>query len=128
MKETSAVRKFLGEVPKNVSVVNPSEPADKYIEMSKVIVGMPLPSTTLFTAQKQYPHKIILSLNINHEFLGDSYKDFEGIDYIDTEEKFISVLDSIREGTYRKKQALSLSFDFASAKELIDYLYEKRIS
>jgi hypothetical protein len=117
----SEAQKFFGKTPNNVSVVEPSDPADKYIEMSKVIVGMPLPSTTLFTAQKQHSEKIILSLNLNNEFLGDSYKDFDGIDYIDNEEKLVSVLDSIRENTYHQKQSMSSDFDFSDVNELLQY-------
>ena len=127
MKDVSVVQEFLKEVPNNVSIVEPSEPADKYIEMSSVIVGIPLPSTTLFTAQKQHPHKIILSLNINNEFLGDSYKDFNGIEYIDTEESLIRVLHSIRNNTYayEKKGSTVSEFDFSDARQLIDHLFRK---
>ena len=128
VKSISEIKEFLRQIPSNISVVNPSDSADTYIEMSSVIVGMPLPSTTLFTAQKQHPNKIILSLNINNEFLGDSYKDFEGIEYIDTEEQFIRVLDAIGDGTYQKKSSSVSNFDFADTAELIDSLYAKRIA
>ena len=127
-KTALEIQEFLMPVPQNISVVDPSEPAEKYIGMSNVIIGIPPASTTLFTASKKYPEKIILSINLNDELLGDSYKDFEGIEYIDTEEKLIEILDSIREETYTKQQAPLAQFDFDNAAELVNYIYAKRIS
>lgn len=104
VKNAEVVRESLGSLPPHVSVVHPAEPADVYIARSSVIVGMPPPSTTLFTASRQSPEKIVLSLNLCNEFLGDSYKDFEGIEYVDSEERLARMLDAIRSGTYRKKE------------------------
>ena len=112
----------------NVAVVEPSEPADKYITMSQVIVGFSSPSTTLFTASLQAPEKIILYLDMNHELLGEAYKDFDGIEYIDKEKKLIQLLDSIKNGTYQKKQGSARKTDFAGAAELLNYIYAKRVS
>ena len=127
-KEVAQIKESLERISANISVVNPLEPADKYIEISQCIVGISLPSTTLFTAQKQYPGKIILSLNLDNEFLGDSYKDFEGIEYIDTEEKLDQAIHAIGKGTYRKEGENTETFDFGSASELVNYVYAKRIS
>lgn len=109
----------------NVTVADPSEPADKYIEISKVIVGFPLPSTTIFTAQKHHQDKIILYLNLNHEFLGDSYKDFNGIEYIDSEKDFINILNLIRNNKYHKKSGVVLNSSFSDVNELLDHLYTR---
>jgi len=129
VKNALVVKEFLGEIPNNVSIAEPSEPSDKYIEMSKVIIGFSLPSTALFTASLQSPpEKIILHLDLNQEFLGDCYKDFNGIEYIDNEERLIRVLDSIKDGTFRKKQRTLEKADFSDAAEFIDYLYAKRVS
>ena len=104
LKNAAEVRESLGSIPGNVAVVNPSDPADVYIARSSVIVGMPPPSTTLFTASKQSPEKIVVSLNLYNELLGDSYKDFEGIEYVDSRERLASMIDAVRSGTYRKKE------------------------
>ena len=126
-KEIARVRElFTGHGFENVAVV--AEPADTYIEMSDVIIGMSLPSTTLFSAVKTHPEKPIIHLNVNKELLADGYQNFEGIEYIDTEEKLARVLDSIREGTYQKQAVAIPHFDFADAGELIKHLYAKRIS
>jgi len=127
LQDVLGIKKLLGQVSANVVVVDPKEPADAYIEKSRVVIGLPPPSTTLFTASKQNPEIIILSLNLWNEFLGDSYKEFEGIEYIDTEEKFTRILDAIREGRYEKKESNSSTFDFSDANELIEYIYAKRI-
>jgi hypothetical protein len=118
------IRDFLGGTAK---VVDPKEPAEKYIAKSGVIVGMPLPSTTLFTARKQYPQKTILSLNLWNEFLGDGYKNFDGIEYIDSEKNFIQTLDAIRNNTYKKEYNTAVTFDFPDAGKLIQYVHDKRL-
>jgi len=103
-ESAAEVKESLGSIPSNVSVVNPLEPADAYIARSSVIIGMPPPSTTLFTASKQSPEKIVLSLNLYDEFLGDSYASFEGIEYVDSKDRLASIVDAIRGGAYRKKE------------------------
>jgi len=125
IKEASIVKAYLGEISNNVFIANPLEPADTYIEMSRVIVGMPHPSTTLFTASKQNPEKIVVFLHLNNEFLGDSYKDFPGIEYIETEERFKQVLDGLRKGTYEKQQHSAEPFDFENASDLVDGIIQK---
>lgn len=128
IKDVTGIEKLLDGVPGNISVVEPSEPADKYIEMSKLIIGVPLPSTTLFTASLQHPGKIILSLNLNQAFLGDAYEKFSGgIEYIDKESEFIQTLELIRDNKYNKKPSTSSHARFSGINELLDYLYAKRI-
>lgn len=105
------------------TIVNPFEPADKYIEMSNVIVGIPPASNTLFTASLQCPEKIILFLDLKHEFLGDSYKDFNGIKYIDNEKEFIDVLNLIRDNKYCKKYGTESNSSFSDTNKLLDYIY-----
>lgn len=123
VKSISEIKELLREIPSNVSIVEPSEPADKYIGMSRVIVGIPPVSTTLFTASLQCPEKIILSLDLNQEFLGDSYKNFNGIEYIDNEKKLINVLNFIQDNKYYKKNSVSSYSDFSDTNELLDYIY-----
>lgn len=125
--EIAKVRElFAGEGFVNIAVV--AEPADVYIELSDVICGMSLPSTTLFTASKQYPSKPILHLNLSRESLADGYRNFDGIEYVDSESRLLQVLDLIQKGAYQKKESTNSQFDFADAAELIDHLYAKRIS
>jgi len=123
IKSVSEVKNFFGQVPDNILIVEPKEPADKYIEISSVIVGTPPPSTSLFTASKQNPEKIILSLDLNDEFLGDIYKNFDGIEYIDNEEKFINILRLIRDNKYCKKRSAKPYSGFSDTNELLDYIY-----
>jgi len=106
----------------------PREPADKYIEMARVIVGLPLSaSTTLFTASLQCPQKPILSLDFEKELLGDYYKNFEGIEYIDNEKDFLRILELIRDNKYYKKNyRTKLKADsFSNATELLEHLVQK---
>jgi len=118
-------------ISKQIKVVNPLEPADKYIEMSDVIVGIPPASNVLFTASLQCPEKIILSIDLKHEFLGDSYKGFEGIEYIDNEEKLIGALEMIRDNKYKKdyhqkgRAGKLTKKEFSNSVELIKYLFRQ---
>lgn len=127
-ESAAEIKEFLAPIPQNLFVVDATEPADKYIEMSSVIVGIPPASTTLFTASKQNSEKIILSLNLDNELLGVTYKNFNGIDYIDNEENLVRVLHSIQNNTYKKKASTVSEFDFSDAEKLIQHVYEKRIS
>lgn len=108
--------------------------ADVTTEQADIIVGFPLStSTTLFTASLQCPGKPILSLNFAHEFSGDIYKDFDGIEYIDNKEKFLKVLEAIRAGRYVKPSPglalddprLSLG-QFSNTIEMVEYLSQAR--
>ena len=115
-------QKLVGPVPDNVSIVNPLDPADIYIAQSSVIVGIPPPSTTLFSAIKENLDAIVLSLNLHGELLGDAYKNFEGIEYIDTKEKLIAVLNSIQQGSYRKDSQKLDRLDFSNTNEFLKHI------
>lgn len=127
VKDVTAIERLLYGISGNISVVEPAEPADKYIEMSKLIIGVPLPSTTLFTASLAHPRKIILSLNLNQAFLGNAYEKFSGIEYIDKESEFSQTLETIRNDKYNKKPLTSLHSRFSGINELLDYIYAKSI-
>ncbi|KPJ57006.1 hypothetical protein AMJ49_03125 [Parcubacteria bacterium DG_74_2] len=114
-------------VSHSIWIADPLEPADKYIEMSKVIVGLPPASTTLFTASLQCSEKVILSLDLDHQLMGDSYKDFQDIEYIDNEEKFINTLELIRNNKYSKKYRTQKEpNEFSSSLEVLEFLLRKK--
>jgi hypothetical protein len=127
VKTIEATQKIVGSVPSNVHIVSPLDSADDYIEKSSVVVGLPPPSTTLFSALKQHPDKIVLSLNLYNEMLGDAYKDYDGIEYINTKEHFMRVLDSIKNGIYQKKSNAASNFDFTDTADLLQSLLVKPI-
>jgi len=91
-------------ISSQIKVTDPLEPAEEYIEISDVILGMPPVSMTLFTASLQCPEKPIISLDLNKELLGDFYKDSDTIEYIDEEEKFIETIKLIKNGQYKKNK------------------------
>lgn len=128
IKSVSEIKEFLGQIPNNVSIVEPSEPADKYIEISSVVIGMPPPSTTLFTALKQNPEKTVLSLDLSNEFLGDIYKDFNGVEYINSEKGLVDALNLIRDNKYCKKRGADSSSGFSDANELLNYIYTHHLN
>ena len=127
IKDVSEVSKSFRHVPANVRIVDPKEPADVYIEKSAVVVGMPPPSTTLFSAQKQRAGKIILALNLDKEFLADAYKNFPGITYISTKQELEEILEKISRNTYEPQNSIVSALDFSDSNELIEHLHAKHI-
>lgn len=127
-KNFGQLKKSLELISKNIKVVNPQELADKYIEIADLIIGLPLSaSTALFTASLQCPEKPIISLDFHHELLGDYYKDFEGIEYIDNKDRFVKTLKLICDNEYHKKVRAKLEpQEFSSAVELLEYLLNKK--
>ena len=118
--DASKIKASLSVISPNISVVDPAEPADTYIARSACVIGMPPPSTTLFSALKQDPSKIILSLNLNGEFLGDSYKNFDSIEYIDSEARLLDVLSAIHGHSYQRPSGPHTPSDFSDAQELLN--------
>jgi len=125
------LRKILEQSSKNIKIADPQEPADKYIEISDIIIGLPLSvSTVLFTASLQCPEKPILSLDFFQEMIGDNYKNFDGIEYIDNEGNFIETLTLIRDNQFQKKyqknteeKAIEKSKKFSNAVEMLERLF-----
>ena len=113
-----------------IEVVNPGEPADKYIELGDIIIELPRAvSTTLFSASLQCPEKPILALDLHHEFLGDCYKSFNGVEYIDNLEDLVSTLWKIRDGEYSKKACNVEDSDknsFPDTIDILEYFIEKK--
>jgi hypothetical protein len=130
IKNVNKIKENFESLSENIEVVNPQEPADKYIEIGDVIIGLPLSaSTALFTASLQCPEKPIISLDFLQEILGDCYKNFEGIEYIDSEKKFINILELIGDNKYKKKQGELKEEElrekeFSDTIELIEYLFQ----
>lgn len=122
-------------VSSEIEIIDPEEAAEKYIEISDIIVGFPPTSTTIFISFLKYPNKPILSLNLTKELLGDYYEDFEGVEYIDNEEKLIKILELIRNNKYQKrkseycyesenKEKSSEAKKFSTSIEVIEYLFQ----
>ena len=125
--DISEIKKIFEPISNWATVVEPLEPADKYIKMSDVILGVPPASTTLFTASLRSPKKIVLSLDLNNEFLGDIYKNFNGIKYINSEEKFIEVLNLISNNKYYQKSDIEKDSTFSDTNELLNYIYTQHL-
>ena len=133
-KNFDKIKESFESISENIEVVNPQEPADEYIEMGDVIVGLPLSaSTTLFTASLQCPEKPIVALDLHHELLGDIYKDFEGIEYIDEERKLIGILNLISKNSYLKKYNYNKESkkelkekEFINTPTMLKYLFQKK--
>ena len=135
IQEFEEAKKTFESISNLIIVTQPQEPADRYIEMSDIIVGIPPSSTTIFTALLGCPEKIILLVNLQKEFLGDNYRDFEGVEYIDTEEKLIKTLESIRDNRYQKRnnnhrqkfedeEKSAEPKEFSSSIEAVKYLFQ----
>ena len=127
-RDLEKLKESFEAISKKIKFVNPESWAEEYIKIADVVIELPLSaSTALFTASLQCPEKPIISLDFHHELLGDYYKDFEGIEYIDNKEKLINVLELIRDNKYQKKSKAKLEPEgFSSAVDLLEYLLNKK--
>ena len=132
IKDMERRKKYFSQVSEKIVICNPSEPATKWIKMADIIMELPRAmGTTLISATLQCPEKPILALDFQSDFLGDAYKNYEGIEYLESEEEFIHLLEEIRDGTYVKNNYLldndgsSQHNSFAS---LLKELYENHSS
>lgn len=101
VEDFNELKKASRSISSSIKVVDPLEPIDKYIKMSRVIIGLPLSiSTALYSASLLFPEKAILSLDFNKELAGDFYKGFKGVDYIDDENKLIQTLELIKRNKF----------------------------
>lgn len=122
------VRDYLGAVVEAVTVVSPSMPVEPYLKVCDVILDLPLSNTTaLFTAACACPDKPIISANVDDEFYGDHYKNFPGVDYVDSMQELEALLHTIRAGTYQKKAVVEYPTgegcrEFAKTGDAIRYL------
>ncbi|MEK9135220.1 MAG: hypothetical protein AAB451_02875 [Patescibacteria group bacterium] len=120
-------KKIFESIFDNIEIVNPLDSVDKYIGMSDVVIGMPIAiSTVLFYASLTSPEKAIISLDFDKEMGGDYYKDFDGIEYIDNEDKFAEMLALIAADKYKKADNHKENANerkFADTIEMLNYLY-----
>lgn len=126
----ASLKNHLLSINENFCVVNPMEPAEKYIETADIIAEMPRPcSTTLLRAFFQCPQKPILALDLQDDYLGDCYKDIPGIEHVRDRKHFISVLKMIKEGRYSKDSVENhfSSVPYANVAELLEHLDDEQI-
>lgn len=87
-----------------VTVVPPSMPVEPYLKVCDVILDLPLSNTTaLFTAACACPGKPIISANVDDEFYGDHYRDYPGVDHVDSMPGRAALRDRIKAGTHQKR-------------------------
>lgn len=127
--DLASIQKELAKVSKKIQLVSSQEPAEKYIKIADVIIGLPpSASTTLFIASLQRPDLPIISVDTERELLGDYYKDFPGIDYVTTKDELEKKLKLIASGKYEKSRARLTEEGFKNTIELIHYVTDQNPS
>lgn len=101
----SFLKKYFEKHTKNITVVNPLDPADKYITISDIIVGFPTPSTTLMTAMYQDPNKIIVYVDLLNEISGDEFRIYPSINTVESLKHLKQLLLEIKSDKYKKKSS-----------------------
>lgn len=132
VKNFEEIKDIFESISISVKVVNPKEPMDNYIAASNVVIGLPKANTNaLFYTSLLSPEKAILALDFDKELLGDFYKDFEGVEYIDDKRKFIDILNLIAQNSFQKRpknKETSGPKEFSSATEALEKLFFKKIT
>lgn len=130
IKNIGETRNDFESISNNVKVTEPTEPTDEYIENCDAIIELPRSaSTAVFTALLQCPEKPIFCLDFDHEFLGDYYKNYPGVKYVDDKEKFVSMLKKIKNGTFSRKASfvnVSGKKTFCDIIGIINFLQSKQ--
>lgn len=108
--------------------VNPPQNIEEQIQSADIVIGFPLSaSTVLFIASLIAPEKPLISLDFHKEMMGDYYKEFEGIEYVTSKERFLQLLELIKGGKYKKNlQSQSEESEFSNLPEMIDQLLTHR--
>ena len=102
-----AVRSYLGTMPANVSVADPSSPVEPYLPICHAILDLPAPTTsTLVTAVSTSPSVPVIAADLDRDVLGDQYSDWPEVDYVDSMEALTDLLESIRDRRYRRRPAV----------------------
>lgn len=86
--------------PGRVVWVPPSDPAERHIVQSSIVVGFPPASTALYSAAMTRPGLPVLMVDINQELRGDGYKDVIGVTTIETWDGLQSCLGCIGGGNW----------------------------
>lgn len=125
------LEKTLKSISNQIKITNPSDPIDKYIEISDVIVASAESSTATFIAHLHNPKKTILTVDFLGQFLGDFFKDFMGIEYIDNKEKLIKTLELIKKDRYKIKPYKKIDKfekkEFRDAVEMVNLLVKNSL-
>lgn len=123
-------RTAFSQISKNIHFCDPSEPVEKWIEAAEIILELPLAgSTALFRAILQCPEKAIMAIDFQNDFRGDVYRDFAGIEYLDSAQSLVRVLEEIRDGVYKKNISTTSdnrSSTYQTFAVLLKELYRKR--
>jgi hypothetical protein len=121
------IKNIFESISDSIKVVNPKESSNGYVKISDVVIGLPVAhSNALSQTILLFPEKLIFGLDLDKELLGDFYKDFDGIEYIDDMDKFIETLSLIADNKYQKKYNPHKDLkkiDFHNTIEMLNYLY-----
>ncbi|MFH0851979.1 MAG: hypothetical protein V1876_04495, partial [Candidatus Peregrinibacteria bacterium] len=80
----------------------------------------------LFTAMLQDPQKIILFMDPHRELLGEAFRHYEGVAFVETESELSGQLERIRAGACERKAAVQEPGGCASAAEVVAGLLDGR--
>ncbi len=120
------LKEYFEKYARNVSIVDPAEPADKYITLSDIVVGFPTPSTTLMTTMYQNPNKIIIYIDLHKEFTGDEFRRYPVINTIENMQQLKHLLLDIKNGRYKQKSLLLPKYKYKSAIDILDEVVKIR--
>lgn len=127
--DLTSIQKELEKVSKKIQLASPREPAEKYIGIADIIIGLPpSASTTLFIASLQRPDLPIISVDTERELLGDYYKDFPGIDYVATKDEMEKKLKLVASGKYKKRAPQLTKEGFKNTIEFVHYALKQTTS
>lgn len=116
----SFLKDYFEKHTRNISVVDPMDPADKYIALSDVIIGFPTLSTSLLTTMYQDPGKIIIYADLFQEILADESKIYPLINTVESMEQLEHLLIGIRSNVYKQKKLELPKYQYQSTVDVLE--------
>lgn len=105
-------------VPKNQSV-------EKYIFDSEIVVDLPCPnSSSIFFSTLMYPSKIIVCIDTLNELVGDYYKHYKEVNYLNSRAQVVSFFSniSILRDNITEKSVPDKLFSNLSLSEIVEFV------
>jgi len=125
-----AVEQYFSAVRDHLTIMPPFMPVEPLLKHSDIILDLPLSvTTTLYTAACAYPNKPVISANVTREFYGDYYRDFPEVDYVESMPELGTLLQRIKNGTFRKSAPAAIPPDltfFRTTNAAVHHLLQTR--
>jgi hypothetical protein len=99
-----AAQDYLGPLPANATLVPPGEPVEPLLLLCDAVLDLPPPNTsTLVTASSALPGKPVIAADLDHDILGDQFREWPEIEYVDEMQGLTRLLARVGASSYQRQ-------------------------